>query len=280
VGFFALNIATCLSAQEGKIFDDLSMKSEILNMDRKYAIYLPPDYETSLRNYPVLYLLHGGGGNQAEWVQRGEVKWITDKAIREGVSKPLIIVMPDASGANRGYGNDVYRKWLYEDFFFKEFIPYVETTYRISKGKMQRSVAGLSMGGNGTFTYALHHPEMFKAACPLSAGPGPLTLDIAREFMKRTDPALPDTLIEQWYARQSVLELINKIPNDKKTAVRWYIDCGDDDHLPNVFEGNCLIHIAMRKKEIPHEFRIRDGGHTWEYWRSALPEVLRFISFP
>jgi len=121
---------------------------------------------------------------------------------------------------------------------------------------------------------------MFKAACPLSAGPGPLTLDIAREFMKRTDPALPDTLIEQWYARQSVLELINKIPNDKKTAVRWYIDCGDDDHLPNVFEGNCLIHIAMRKKEIPHEFRIRDGGHTWEYWRSALPEVLRFISFP
>ena len=69
--------------------------------------------------------------------------------------------------------------------------------------------------------------------------------------------------------------MINNMPDDQKKAVRWYIDCGDDDFL---FEGNSLVHIAMRKKEIPHEFRIRNGGHTWTYWREALPDVLGFIS--
>jgi enterochelin esterase-like enzyme len=57
--------------------------------------------------------------------------------------------------------------------------------------------------------------------------------------------------------------------------VRWYIDCGDDDFL---FEGNSLLHIALRKKEIAHEFRVREGGHTWSYWRTALPQVLEFVS--
>jgi len=72
-----------------------------------------------------------------------------------------------------------------------------------------------------------------------------------------------------------VLELVSNLPDSLKKSVRWYIDCGDDDFL---YEGNSLVHIAMRKKEIPHEFRIRDGGHNWTYWRTALPEVLQFIS--
>lgn len=69
--------------------------------------------------------------------------------------------------------------------------------------------------------------------------------------------------------------MIDNMPETQKKAVRWYIDCGDDDFL---YEGNSLVHIAMRKKEIPHEFRIRNGGHTWTYWRESLPEVLAFIS--
>ena len=131
------------------------------------------------------------------------------------------------------------------------------------------------MGGEGTFIYALHHPEMFSSACPLSAGTGPVTLEDAKKRLTKEDPTIADTLITKYYNRQSVLALINKMPEDQKKAVRWYIDCGDDDFL---FEGNCLVHIAMRKKEIPHEFRIRDGGHTWTYWRAALPTVLEFVS--
>ncbi len=273
------SIPSILIAQQGKVFDNLSMNSKILKMERKYALYLPPDYETSQRSYPVLYLLHGGANNQSTWVQHGEVMSITDKAIKEGSATSMIIVMPDASGSNRGYANYPKGEWRYEDFFFQEFLPFIEKTYRIRPGKRYRAIAGLSMGGNGSFIYALHHPELFSAACPLSAGTAPLTLEEAKERLTRiypNDSAIPDSLISKYFKRNGIMELINNIPEDKKNAVRWYIDCGDDD--PLVFEGNSLVHIAMRKKEIPHEFRIRDGAHTWDYWRSALPSVLEFVT--
>ncbi|MCW3107832.1 MAG: esterase family protein [Segetibacter sp.] len=264
-----------LRAQTGKVMDNLSVKSKILNMDRKFAIYLPPDYETSQRSYPVLYLLHGGGDDQTGWVQFGEVLNITDKAIKEGVATPMIIVMPDANTGKRGYENDVTNKWRYEDFFFQELMPYVEKTYRIKAEKHYRAISGLSMGGIGTFTYALHHPELFSSACPLSAATGPLTVDEAKTRLIKDNPQLTDTAIASYYKRQSVLSLINNVPDSLKKAVRWYIDIGDDDFL---YEGNDLVHIAMRKKEIPHEFRVRDGAHNWTYWRASLPAVLEFVT--
>ena len=95
-----------LYAQQGKVYDNLSMESNILGMERKYAIYLPPDYETSERSYPVLYLLHGGGDDQTGWVQFGEVLRITDEAIVCGTATAMIIVMPDANAGKRGYFND------------------------------------------------------------------------------------------------------------------------------------------------------------------------------
>jgi enterochelin esterase-like enzyme len=276
---FLLVLPILLFAQSGTVRDDLSMKSKILNSDRKYAIYLPPDYSTSQRSYPVLYLLHGSGDDQTGWIQFGEVLRITDKAIQEGSATPMIIVMPDANTGRRGYSNDILGTWRYEDFFFGEFIPCIEKTYRIKGEKRYRAIAGLSMGGEGTFMYALHHPEMFSSACPLSAATGPLKLEDTRKSLQRFSPTpkdnIPDSLIEAYYKHQSVLALIENMPEDQKKSVRWYIDCGDDDFL---YEGNSLVHIAMRKKEIPHEFRTRDGGHNWTYWRASLPEVLRFVS--
>jgi enterochelin esterase-like enzyme len=270
-----LSVSALLMAQNGKVFDNLSMPSKILKMDRKYAICLPPDYETSQRSYPVLYLLHGGGDDQTGWVQFGEVLHVAGKAINEGKATPMIIAMPDANTGRRGYLNDETGEWLYEDFFFDEFMPYIEKTYRIKPEKRYRALAGLSMGGNGTYIYALHHPELFAAACPLSAGTGALSLEEAKNRVARSGRNIPDSLIEKHYHRYSVLELINNMPDDQRDDIRWYIDCGDDDFL---YEGNCLVHIAMRKKEIPHEFRIRNGAHNWTYWRESLPEVLEFIS--
>jgi enterochelin esterase-like enzyme len=274
--FFTFFLALSLCAQTGKVMDNLSLPSKILKSDRKYAIYLPPDYESSQRSYPVLYLLHGGGDDQTGWVQFGEVLHIADKAIREGKATPMIIVMPDANTGQRGYYNDVKNEWRYEDFFFEEFLPYVEKTWRIKKEKRYRAVAGLSMGGGGSFIYALHHPELFSSACPLSASTGPLTLEDTKPFLERYgNQKATDAEIEAYYKRYSVLAQINSMADDQKKAVRWYIDCGDDDFL---YEGNSLAHIAMRKKEIPHEFRIYDGAHNWTYWRTALPTVLSFIS--
>jgi len=275
--YILLMTATLMaSAQTGKVYDNLSMESQILKMARNYAIYLPPDYESSERSYPVLYLLHGAGDDQTGWVQFGEVLRIADKAILEGSTTPMIIVMPDANTGQRGYFNDPKNEWRYEDFFFDEFMPFVEKTYRIKGEKRYRAISGLSMGGGGTFMYALHHPELFSSACPLSASCGPLSMeDMERQAQRRNWKDVTEEQLKNWYKGHSVLELINDMPDDQKTAVRWYIDCGDDDFL---FEGNTLAHIAMRKKEIPHEFRTRDGGHTWTYWRDALPEVLSFVS--
>ena len=262
-------------AQSSKVFDNLSIKSKILNMDRKYAIYLPPDYETSQRSYPVLYLLHGGGDDQTGWVQFGEVQHIADKAINEGIATAMIIVMPDANTGRRGYFNDIKGDWRYEDFFFQELMPFIEKTYRIKGEKRYRAVSGLSMGGGGSFMYALHRPDLFAAACPMSASTGPITLEDARRNLTKDNQNLADTAITSYYNRHSALALINNMPDSIKKAVRWYIDCGDDDFL---YEGNSLVHIAMRKKEIPHEFRIREGAHNWTYWRIALPAVLEFVS--
>ena len=276
---FAMLPAT-LSAQTSRVQDNLSLESRILKGDRKYAVYLPPGYETSQRSYPVLYLLHGAGDDQTGWVQFGEVEHIADKAFNEGYATPMIIVMPDANTGRRGYSNDIRGEWRYEDFFFQELLPYVEKTYRIKAEKRYRAVAGLSMGGEGTFLYALHHPELFSSACPLSAATGPMTPADTRASLARfAQPAAinpPDSaVLGAYFKTHSVLYLVENMPDSLKKAVRWYIDCGDDDFL---VEGNCLVANAMHRGNIPHEFRVRDGAHNWTYWRASLPEVLRFVS--
>jgi S-formylglutathione hydrolase FrmB len=187
----------------------------------------------------------------------------------------MIIVMPDASTGRMGYFNSIDGTWPYEDFFFNELIPHVEKVYRIKGEKRFRAIAGLSMGGGGSFMYALHHPEMFSSACPLSAYIGPLSLKECKDNFLRENLNLPDTVIQSYYEQHNALLLINRMTREKIKSVRWFIDCGDDDFL---YEGNSLVHIALRKKEIPHEFRIRDGNHTWSYWRQSLPVVLEFVS--
>ncbi len=126
---FFLLISFSIMGQTGKVYDNLTMTSTILNGERKFAIYLPPDYETSQRSYPVLYLLHGAGDDQTGWTQFGEVLRIADKAILEGTATPMIIVMPDAQTGQRGYFNNIKGDWRYEDFFFKEFLPHVEKSF-------------------------------------------------------------------------------------------------------------------------------------------------------
>ncbi len=274
---YLFSIASVLShAQTGKVFDELSMTSKILDGERKYAIYLPPDYESSKRSYPVLYLLHGGGDDQTGWIQYGEVMHIADKSINEGGATPMIIVMPDANTGRRGYFNSAGGDWRYEDFFFEEFIPFVEKTYRIKGEKQYRAVAGVSMGGGGSFIYALHRPDLFSSACPLSAGTGPLTLDATQAYItRRGGGEASDQQIEAYFKQYSTLEIVRNMPENQIDEVRWYIDCGDDDFL---YEGNSLVHIEMRKLKIPHEYRVRQGGHGWTYWRESLPTVLSFIS--
>ena len=264
-----------LEAQYGKVLDNESLPSKILKGERKYAVYLPPDYDQSNRSYPVLYLLHGYTDDHTGWVQFGEVLHIADEAIKQGKATPMIIVMPDADTGLPGYTNANSGEWDYEDFFIKEFMPYVENKFRIKKEKRFRAISGLSMGGGGTFLYALHHPKLFASAAPLSAWMGPQTLKEMNDFAQRENMTFKESDLEPFLNKNNPLRIVDKMNAKEINSVRWYIDCGDDDFL---YEGNSQMHIKMRNKNINHEFRIRDGGHTWTYWRTALPTVLEFIS--
>lgn len=271
---FSFSIAT---GQQGKVMDHLTLPSKILKGDRNFAIYLPPDYDHSSRSYPVLYLLHGYTDDHTGWVQFGEVKHIADKAINEGSATPMIIIMPDADTGLPGYTNSISGKWNYEDFFFNELMPHVEDRFRIKKNKRYRAIAGLSMGGGGSFLYALHRPDLFSSAAPLSASLGPQRLDEMNEFayLGYTSANHNKKDFEIYSNRNNQLRIVDQLSKETLNSVRWYIDCGDDDFL---YEANSLMHIKLRDKQVNHEFRIRDGGHTWDYWRSALPNVLSFIS--
>ena len=263
------------SAQHGKVMDDLSLNSKILKSERKFAVYLPPDYQNSTRSYPVLYLLHGYTDDHTGWVQFGEVLHIADKAIISGEATSMIIVMPDADTGLPGYTNSISGKWNYEDFFFEEFMPHVEERFRIKKEKQFRAISGLSMGGGGSFLYALRRPDLFSSAAPLSAWMGPKNLDEMQQFADRENIKFDEKNLEDFLNTNNPLRIIDQMDTKDLNTVHWYIDCGDDDFL---YEGNSHMHIKMRDKKVNHEFRIRDGGHSWTYWRTALPNVLSFIS--
>ena len=266
--------------QNGKVIDELIINSKILKGDRKFAVYLPPDYDSSNRSYPVLYLLHGLGDNQSAWIQFGEVLHTTDKAINSGIATSMIIIMPDAGTGQMGYTNAMSGKWNYEDFFFKEFMPHVENLYRIRKNKRYRAISGLSMGGGGSFLYALRRPDLFSSAAPLSASIGPQNIDQMDDhsylaYWGYSKSNINKSDFEKFKKKNNSLYLIDQMDQKILNSVRWYIDCGDEDHL---YKNNVLMHIKMREKGVKHEFRVRDGGHNWDYWRSALPSVLEFIS--
>jgi enterochelin esterase-like enzyme len=281
-------LATCwlfilqdISAQQaGKVLEQNTVSSEILVRPVKYSIYLPADYDYSQRSYPVVYLLHGLGDDQTGWVQFGEVNRYADKAIADGTIPPMIIVMPDADTS--WYINAISGKENYEDFFIKEFMPTIEKTYRIKTQKRYRGVAGLSMGGYGALIYALKYPELFAAAAALSAGVRDDEQMIAmpdKEYEKTLGflygPGLQgkDRLSKYWYS-YSVLHIIQTKAADDLKKVRYWIDCGDKDFLT---KGNCLLHIALTEKMVPHEFRVREGEHRWTYWRSGIVDALQFI---
>jgi enterochelin esterase-like enzyme len=281
IAVLALCAPVFVLAQGSRVYETRTVKSEILNMDRRYAIYLPAGYDESDQSYPVLYLSHGGGDNHTGWVQFGQVQHIADRAIAEGLACPMIIVMPDATnvGGGRGANNanaNVKQQGTYDDFFFKELIPHIEKTYRVRADRRYRAVSGLSMGGRSTVFFALQHPDIFAAAAPLSCSGGAQDWDI--EQFKQRNPNLSAQELEDSFNKRSIGGIIRSASADdlkKIKSVRWYISCGDEDPTT---ENNCLMHIAFRKNEIPHEYRSKDGGHTWTYWRMELPLVMEFVS--
>jgi len=264
----------------GQVREGLSFASKLLNKAVPYSIYLPADYDQSTRKYPVVYLLHGYSDDETAWVQFGEVNLAADAAIENRQIPPMIIVMPDAEVTF--YMNDYQNKYPWEDMFIKEFIPFIENEYRIRGSKEYRGVAGLSMGGFGTLLYALRYPDMFAACAAFSSAIwtdeemiawndndyNNMFSDLIGKDLKGNE-----RFTKHWKEHHS-LDLAKSLPEESLKKVRIYMDCGDDDFL---IKGNCALHLALKDRNIPHEFRVRDGEHNWLYWRTGITDGLKFI---
>lgn len=274
------SLAQFTQAQSGSIKESLKVKSTVLGKDVEYSLYLPPDYDKTTRRYPVLYLLHGMGDDETGWTQFGEVKAIADLQLQKNLMTEMIIVTPDAGTS--WYINSADGKFKYEDFFINEFIPHIDATFRTRTEKRFRGVAGLSMGGHGALIMAMKHPALFATVAPLSAG----------IFTKEELIAMPEENWNRYFGgpygnnkgadritdhlnQNWILSIVENGNADELKKVKYYIDCGDKDFL---IKGNMALHALLIDKKIPHEFRVRDGAHNWDYWRTSLPEVLKFVS--
>ena len=257
--------------------EEHTMKSEVLGTERNYTVYLPAGYDLNTeRTYPVLYLLHGMDGTNKDWYERGHVKDVMDQLTASGEACEMIIVTPDAGGSVReGKWNGYFdmEGWHYEEFFFGEFVPMIESTYRIKADKAHRAIAGLSMGGGGATSYAQRHADMFAACYAMSA-----LMHLPPADMDEVNKGNKTALLFDAAHRLSCVGYITEADEARKEQLRtvqWFVDCGDDDFL---FDCNLDFYQAMRRAGIPCQLRVRDGAHTWEYWHSALYIALPYVS--
>lgn len=267
------SVESSLLPKEGRSGSQLyrhTIYNEALDAEMRYLVYVPNGYLTETDFYPVLYLLHGLTDDETTWssAEKGQMKSICDKYFAEHPEQKRVIVMPDARAT--WYRDSYDDSDRYETFFFETFIPTVEKQYRVKADKASRAIAGLSMGGYGTLLYALHHPGMFNAAYGMSPAVMYGQRRPKQEDLKEGQDL--DKMIQYSEANDVVL-LLDSV--QEKKAVRFTIDCGDDDFcLPGAYE----FFETARMKNIPCELRIRDGVHSWNYWRVSLPLALEFIS--
>jgi enterochelin esterase-like enzyme len=266
-------------SKTGQVIESAECPSKILPYNINYSIYLPPDYATSNRKYPVVYLLHGYTDNETGWVQFGEANIAADKLISTGEIAPMIIVMPDAKLTF--YINDYQGKINFEDAFFQEFIPFIESKYRIKAQREFRAVSGLSMGGFGSLVYAMHHTDMFSVCVPFSGvvlsekKVKTMGSNIYQIYVPIFGNFEGESRLTEHLKKNSPYFLASTMDVAKLKSVKWYIDCGDDDFLST---ENDALHDVLVERQIPHEYRVRDGAHKWIYWRTGIFAGLKFIN--
>ena len=250
---------------------DSKLFGETVNVN----VYLPAGYDADgERLYPVVYLLHGLYGTYVDWATAGHMKDVVDELVNSGEIVPMVIIMPNAGDPDihnnwNGYFNMPGRP--YEDFFFQELMPTLESRYRIQADKQHRAVMGLSMGGGGSTVYAQRHPDLFSSCYAMSAW-----LDCPEPRGENTQDKF--YLVSKAVHDHSALAFIDNADDatiEKLRTVKWFFDCGDDDGLMDL---SVSLFQKMRARGLRSELRVRNGVHNWEYWHQALRLSLPFAS--
>ena len=263
---------------------DLSFSSAILGMNVNFSILLPKDYVSKPeKRYPVVYMCHGLGDNNNSWND----KWLRiEEKVTELEARGLddmIYVFPN--GLKTYYVNRVDGTFRYMDMFIREFIPHIDRTYRTIADKRHRSVTGYSMGGFGALALAEKNPDMFLCCAPLS-----MSFRTDQQYMTEAQEVWDnqwgwifggkgssgEARLTDYY--KSFCPFYQFVPENRSilSKVNWFLTCGDDEE--QLLIANDELHVQMRDNGYEHEYRVKNGGHTGSYWRSALDEVLPYFA--
>lgn len=222
-------------------------KSAVLGIDRRLTVYTPFGYEDNpAKEYPVLYLLHGAGGDEEAWTSMGRAAQILDNLIEKGLAEPMICVMPNGNanqmaaptlglaGTDADWRDPASRK-KYVKSLCEEIVPFIDKYYRTLAQPSSRAIAGLSMGGGHTIMASVQYPELFDYICPLSAAGKATPKEI--KALKKADVKL------------------------------YFLACGKTDFL---FGDSTALDKVLTEQGLEHTFYISEGGHTWSNWRLYL----------
>jgi enterochelin esterase-like enzyme len=224
--------------------------SPTIGTTRRMYVYTPYGYESGTGSYPVLYLLHGGGGDEDAWATMGRACQILDNLIEKKLAVPMICVMPNGNPGQEAARTTMLPEKaldrsapgsanLYTNSIVKDIIPFVEKNYRVIAKPEARAVSGLSMGGGHTLTVTNEYPGVFGYICPLSMG-----------------------------IRDTQTDIDAKLQGVKKAGYKLYwVGCGTEDF---VWEMAKSLDAALTRNGLEHTFHVTGGGHTWANWRIYL----------
>ena len=228
--------------------------SKLLGYSRRLTVYTPYGYEANpKKKYPVLYLLHGAGGDEEAWISMGRTAQILDNLIEKGLAEPMIVVMPNGNPGQAAARTlnipekpydwrDPANRDLYVKSLCTEIVPFIEKNFRAIPKPASRAIAGLSMGGGHTISASNLYPELFDYICPLSAA----------------GSATPE-----------------QIAALKKAGVKLYfLACGNTDFL---FNGAEEMHAKLEEQGLDHISYVSEGGHVWANWRLYLNTFAKLL---
>lgn len=239
----------------------VAAKSDVMKKEIPALVILPDDYEKSGKSYPVIYLLHGFGGNYQTWYH------IKPNLPELATSNQVIFVLPD--GATSWYWDSpVNQNLKYETYVAKELVDFIDSSYRTIKSPKGRAIAGLSMGGHGAMWLALRHKDVFGAAGAISGGvdirPFPNNWDMAKNLGEYSSNK------DVWDAHT----VINQVDGLKNGELAIYIDCGFSDFF---YQVNLNLHNKLLQMKIDHDYLARPGAHNNAYWNNAIDYNILFF---
>ena len=270
--FFFVSLALTLSLAWAGTTSTVRFESTSLARVWTYNAYLPDDYQTSNLEYPVIYLLHGSGGDESSW---NEGISVLDALIEKRVIPPVIAIAP-ASGSSWWVDSDE----PFETAFLEDLVPHIDATYRTIDNREGRAIAGFSMGGYGALRYALAHPEVFGAAAILS--PSLYDQQPPPGSSARTSGAFGSPFDPHLWTQRNYPALLASY--QRSFDVPLFIAAGDDDwNEPAGWQYNVeyqavlLFERLSKEGGTPAELRIVDGGHDWDLWKPLLSEAFPYM---